>query len=125
MKEKKFALGYMRVNNVHDDEQVNKKIKQMKEYCDVHGILLPMILSEEKSTSRNFTGQAWKEIELMLHYSEGRIHTIIVSDRDNLTRDISLLLLKESELKQKYGVTIDVLDGKSLKMDHSQGFSMN
>ncbi|MBB6271847.1 DNA invertase Pin-like site-specific DNA recombinase [Pedobacter cryoconitis] len=125
MKEEKFAFGYMRMDNVHDDHEVNNKLKQIKDHCDIHKIELPMIFAENKHVSNNFTGNAWKDLEMTLAHAEGRVQSIIVSDRDNLTRDMSLYLLKEKELKDKYGVTIDVADGKSLKIDHSKGISMN
>lgn len=125
MKEERFALGYLRVNNVHDDEQVNLKLKQIRVHCQIHQMNLPLIMVENKSVSRNFSGVAWKDLERTLDYAEGRIQTVVISDRANLTRDMGLFLLKEKELKEKYGVTIDVAVGKSLKMDHCKGISMN
>lgn len=125
MKEEKFAFGYMRVNDVHDDAEVNKKIKQLHDHCTIHNIAIPMIFAENKQVSSNFTGQAWRDLERTLDHAEGRVQSVIIANRENLTKDLSLYLLKERELKDKYGVTIDVADGKSLKIDHSKGMSMN
>lgn len=115
----------MRVDNVHDDSVVNEKLKQLKDHCDIHKIEMPMIFAENKAVSGNFTGNAWKDLEMTLAHAEGRVQSIIVNDRDSLTKDMGVYLLKERELKEKYGVTIDIADGKSLKIDHSKGISIN
>lgn len=125
MKEEKFAFGYMRVDDIHDDAAVNKKFQQLREHCEVHGIGLPIIFAENKHTSRNFSGSAWRDLEMTLAHAEGRIHSVVIPDRNNLTRDMGVFLLKEREMKEKYGVTIDIADGKSLKIDHSKGISLN
>lgn len=120
-----FAIGYLRLPDISNDLEVKKKISALRAHCEANQIRLVLVLSEPERGSENFKGSGWRDLQRTLAYAEGRIQSIVVPDKNMLTRDVGLFLLKEKELRDTLGVKIEVADGKSQKMDQSRDLSLN
>jgi|GEM_PF-3080626 hypothetical protein len=124
-KDEHFSIGYLRLPDIRNEQEVHQKITALKDHCEANGIRLPLIISDGEKGSENFRGTGWRDIEKTLVYAEGRIQSIVIPDKDMLTRDVGLYLLKEKELRDSFGVSIEVADGRNRKLDQSRDLSLN
>lgn len=124
-KDEHFSIGYLRLPDIKNEQDVHQKITALKDHCEANGIRLPLVISDGEKGSENFRGNGWRDIEKTLAYAEGRIQSIVVPQKDMLTKDVGLYLLKEKELRDTFGVTIEVADGQSHKLDQARNISLN
>lgn len=120
-----FAIGYLRVPDLKNEEDIQQKVSVLREYCEANEIRLPMVVSEAEKGSENFRGSGWNDIESTLQHAEGRIQSIVVLYSNMLTRDIGLQMLKERELKDKFGVKIEFADGHRKVLMQPKDLSLN
>jgi dynactin complex subunit len=120
-----FAIGYLRVPDLRDVDDIQERISVLREYCEANEMRLPFVVSEEEKGSENFKGNGWNDIEKTLEHAEGRIQSIVVLYSNMLTRDIGLQMLKERELKDKFGVKIEFADGHRKELVQPKNLSLN
>ena len=120
-----FAIGYLRVPDLKNEDDIQEKLSALRDYCEANEIKLPFVVSEAEKGSENFKGHGWNDIEKTLQHAEGRIQSIVVLYSNMLTRDIGLQMLKERELKDKFGVKIEFADGHGKELIQPKDLSLN
>lgn len=119
----KFAVGYIKVNDLDDKEEIKRQSQLIENYCRLNDLKLIVTFGDEHASGKNFSGPGWQKMEAMVKMTNvltgGMIGTLVVSSADMLSRDVSLYLLKERELKQE-GITIDVASGRGQNLTHHE-----
>lgn len=116
-------MGYIRVGSVEDQLHIEQQMKNIRAYCDLNGRDLKMVFIDEGDQSKNFRGPAWILLETFLKEHKGEVSTLVVSEREQLSSHLGLLMLKQHELRTGLGVTVEFTSGGAL--EQSKGFSLN
>lgn len=110
------AIGYIRIDSGAELGEIARQFQLLQDHCKVHSIELVRVLADTGPQGRNFGGEAWRAMEASLKLDQGKVNTLVICSPEMLTGDTGLYLLKQRELKEEYGVTIDVAGSRGQQM---------
>lgn len=121
----RIGVGYLRVEDLNDKADLQNKMRQIEKYCVDNSILMPGVFADNIKGTEHFNGRAWLDLEKTFPLTAGLLHTIVMLDNDMQMKNPGLYLLKEKELREKLGITIEIIGGRDQKLDLSKGLNLN
>ncbi|MBB6271846.1 hypothetical protein HDF26_002303 [Pedobacter cryoconitis] len=121
----RIGVGYLRVEDLTNESDLQSKMRQIEQYCSSNNILIPGVFADNIKGTEHFNGPSWLELEKTFPQTAGFLHTIIMLDNSMQMKNPGLYLLKEKELREKLGITIEIIGDKGHKQDLSKGLNLN
>lgn len=121
----RIGVGYLRVEDLNNEPDIRNKMLQIKEYCQANNILIPGVFTDKIKGSEQFNGPGWTELEKTFPLTAGLLHSIVMLDNDMMIKNPGVYLLKEKELRETLGITIEIAGGRAKNLDLSQGLHLN